>query len=126
MNRTARLLRLLLPGGNPLARGSDRLHGTLLIGVVALGLALVPVMLTFGSLTYSGLVDTAAQQSRDWQRTVALVTEDTTAAGAASRGEPVATATHVMAEWPSPDGTTRTGRVPGSASSLTGADISPG
>ncbi|GAB1516699.1 hypothetical protein [Actinophytocola sp. KF-1] len=64
MNRSARLLRLLLPGTNPLARGTHRVQGALLIVVLVLAMVPVPVMLTFGSLTYSGLVDAADRHAR--------------------------------------------------------------
>lgn len=111
MNRTARVLRLLLPGGNPLSRGTDRLRGALLIVVVAACLLLVPVMLTYGSLTYAGFVDKAAQQAQDWHRTVAVLTEDAPTTTYASRGAPASIHTSVMAEWRMPDGTTGNGRV---------------
>ncbi|MFI7680427.1 hypothetical protein [Actinophytocola sp. NPDC049390] len=110
MNRTARLLRLLLPGTNPLARGSDRLQGALLTVVFVLATVLVPVMLTFGSLTYSGLVDDAERRSRDWTRATAVVTEDVPPAGYAARGEPGFATTHAAVEWRLPDGTSGTGR----------------
>lgn len=111
MNRSVRLLRLMLPGRNPLARGTDRLAGALSILVLAMGLLIVPMMLTFGTLTYSDLVDRAAQHARDWQRTAAVVTEDATATGQVVRGGPVATSSRAMVEWRLPDGTTGTGRV---------------
>lgn len=111
MNRTARILRLLLPGGNPLSRGTDRLRGALLIVVIAAELVLVPVMLTYGSLTHTAFVDRAAQQAKDWHRTAAVVTEDAPATTYAFRGAPASTSVHVMAEWRMPDGSTGTGRV---------------
>lgn len=110
MNRTVRLLRLVLPGRNPLARGADSLQGALLIVVVALGLLLVPVMLAFGSVTYVGLAEKSEQQARTWHQTVAVLTEDAPTVGAAGYGAPAATS-RVMAEWRLPNGGTRTGRV---------------
>lgn len=111
MNRSVRLLRLMLPGRNPLARGSDRLAGALSILVLAMGLLLVPVMLTLGTLTYSDLVDRAAQHARDWRQTAAVVTGQIPAAGYVGRGGPVATSSRAMVEWRLPDGTTDSGRV---------------
>lgn len=106
-----RLLRLMLPGRNPLARGSDRVAGAFSILVLALGLLFVPVMLTVGTLTYSDLVDRAAQHARDWRQTTAVVTEDAPATGYVPRGGPVAASSRAMAEWRLPDGTTGSGRV---------------
>lgn len=123
MNGTARQLRLLLPGTNPLVRGSDRLQGALLIVVLALATVLVPVMLTIGSLTYSGLVDTAERHSREWVRTTAVVTENALPAGYASRGEPVFATTRAVVEWRRPDGTTGTGRASVERGTRVGARI---
>lgn len=111
MNRSVRLMRLMLPGRNPLARGTDRLAGALLILVLALGLLLVPVMLTFGTLTYSDIVDSAAQHAKDWQQTAAMVIEDAKATGYVTRGGPAAGASRALVEWRLPNGTTETGRV---------------
>ena len=111
MNRSVRLMRLVLPGRNPLARGTDRLAGALTILALALGLLLVPVMLTFGSLTYSGIVDRAAQHARDWQQTAAVVIEEAKATGYVTRGGPAAGASRALVEWRLPNGTTDTGRV---------------
>jgi hypothetical protein len=123
MNRTARLLRLLLPGTNPLARGSDRLQGALLIVTLALATVLVPVMLTIGSLTYGGLVDAAERHSREWVRTTAVVTENAPPAGYVSRGEPVFSTMRAMVEWRLPDGTTGTGRAPVERGTRAGARV---
>ena len=123
MNRTVRLLRLVLPGRNPLARGADSLQGALLVVVVALALLLVPVMLTFGSLTYAGLVEKGEQQARAWQQTVAVLTEDAPAVGAGGHGTPGATSSRVMAEWRLPNGATRTGRVPADDGSRAGTEV---
>lgn len=123
MNRTVRLLRLLLPGRNPLARGADSLQGALLIVVIALGLLLVPVMLTFGSVTYVGLVEKGEQQERTWHQTVAVLTEDAPAVGTDGRGAPAATSSRVMAEWRLPNGVARTGRVPAEDGSCAGAKV---
>ncbi len=123
MNRTARLLRLLLPGTNSLARGSDRLQGALLIVVFVLATVLVPVMLTFGSLTYSGLVDAADRHTREWVRTTAVVTEDAPSAGYVSRGEPVFATTRATVEWRLRDGSTGTGRVPVERGTRAGARV---
>ena len=119
MNRTVRLLRRLLPGRNPLARGADSLQGALLIVVVALGLLLVPVMLTFGSVTYVDLVEKGEQQGRTWHQTVAVLTEDAPAVGAGGAGA----SSRVMAEWRLPNGVMRSGRVPADAGSRAGAKV---
>lgn len=111
MNRSVRLMRLMLPGRNPLARGTDRLAGALLILVLALGLLLVPVMLTFGTLTYSGIADRAAQHAKDWQQTAAMVIEDAKATGYVTRAGPAAGSSRALVEWRLPNGTTKTGRV---------------
>lgn len=123
MNRTVRLLRLVLPGRNPLARGADRLQGGLLIAVIALGLLLVPIMLTVGSVTYVGLAEKGEQQARTWHQTVAVLTEDAPAVGADGPGVPAATSSRVMAEWRLPNGATYTGRVPAVTGSRAGTKV---
>lgn len=122
MNRIVRLLRLVLPGRNPLARGVDSLQGGLLIAVIALGLLLVPIMLTVGSATYVGLADKGEQQARTWHQTVAVLTENAQAVGADGRGASAASS-RVMAEWRLPNGATRTGRVPADDGSRAGTKV---
>ena len=108
MNRS---VRLMFPGRNPLARGIDRFAGALTFFVLALGLLLVPVMLTFGTLTYTGVVERAAKHAREWRQTDAVVIEDATAIGYGSRGGPAAASSRALVEWLLQDGATDTGRV---------------
>lgn len=105
-----RLIRLLRPGTNPLARGVDRLEAAVVILAMVVGLVLVPVMLTVGSLTHAGLAGERGQQLRDRYATVAVLTEDAPAVNVGIRGA-VAGKSDVPARWRLSDGATRTGVV---------------
>lgn len=114
-------LRLLRPGGNPVARGADRLEGTVVILAVVLGLVLLPVMLTFGSLTHASIAEERAQQVRDRYETVAVLTED--APAKVETGGEVAGKSDVSARWQLPDGMTRVGVVSADNGLETGAEV---
>jgi hypothetical protein len=116
-----RLLRVLLPGRSPLARGVDRLEGTAVIVAVMIALVLVPVMLTLGSLTHASIAEEREQQVRDRYETVAVLTEDAPASLGA-RGEAAATS-EVPARWQLPNGTTRTGMVRADNGLEAGAEV---
>jgi hypothetical protein len=101
-SRAVRLRRLLWPVRNPLARGVDRVEGT----VVMLALVFVPVMLTFGSLTYESLAERSEQQSGSRHQTVAFLTQDAPDTSTGTRGEVVGGKSKMPARWQLPDGTT--------------------
>lgn len=122
-SRVVRLSRLLWPARNPLARGVDRVEGTVVVLAVLLALVLVPVMLTFGSLTYSSLAERSEQQSGSRHQTVAVLTQDAPETGTTVRGEVVGGRSKVPARWQLPDGTTRTGRVEADEGLKAGAEV---
>ena len=105
-----RLARLLHPGRNPLARGVDRLEAVVLVLAMALAVVLVPVMLTFGSLTFASLGDQAARQAAIRHESVAVLLEDAPAA-VVVRGGVVSGRSVVRAQWRLPAGDVRTGPV---------------
>jgi hypothetical protein len=103
--QTVRLVRLMLPGGNPVGRGVDRLEGVSLIVAVLLAMLLVPVMLMAGSLTYATAVATAERQERTRHQVVATLVEDAPKVSEGGAGP-----ARVLARWGTPAGP-RTGRV---------------
>ncbi|HEV7651719.1 MAG TPA: hypothetical protein VGP26_26495 [Actinophytocola sp.] len=99
-----RLVRLMVPGGNPVSRGVDRAEAVSLLLLVVLGAVLVPIMLMAGSLTYGSILATAEQQTRTRHQVVAVLVEDPPPADANGNGR-------ALARWPTPAGP-QTGRVP--------------
>ena len=118
-----RLARLLRPGRNPLARGVDRTEGTIVILFALLALALVPVLLTLGSLTYAALAERGAQEAGARHETVAVLTEDAPVTAAGTPGEMTGATVKVAARWQLPDGSTRTGRVDVDTGLKAGAEV---
>lgn len=106
-----RLARTLRPGGNPLARGVDRAEAAVAIVIVLLALVLVPVLLTLGSVTHSGLVEQGRREAATRHETVAVLTEDAPVTAAGTPGTVASAKVKVAARWELADGTTRTGRV---------------
>lgn len=98
-----------IPGRNPLTRGIDRLQGVVAILSVVVGLVLVPIMLTVGSLTYDDMADKGAEEASARYETVATLTEDAPVLSA--RGDTLVGSPRVRAEWRTRAGTTDTGRV---------------
>ncbi len=89
----------------------DRIEGTAVVSAVLLALLLVPVMLTFGSLTYQALAEQRDQQSGSRHRTIAVLTRDAPEASTGARGEIIGGTSEVLARWQLPDGRpTRHGR----------------
>jgi len=123
-SQALRIARLLRPGRNPLGRGADRVEATVLVLSVLLAFVLVPVMLTFGSLTYSSLADQNAQQFRDRYETVAILTEDAPDTAGSTRGESVGGKSKVAARWQLRNGAARTGLVLAEDGSKAGAEVS--
>lgn len=119
-----RLLRLLRPGRNPLARGVDRAEAMVVKLSVLLALVLVPIMLTLGSLTYDSLDQEREQQTRGRHETVAVLTRNGPATSVGVRGEAADTKSKVPATWRLPDGTTRTGLVEADEGLQAGAEVS--
>jgi hypothetical protein len=106
----ARLARLLRPGGNPLARGADRLEAAVLVLAMTIAVVLVPVMLTFGSLTFASLDDVAERQAATRHEFVAVLLQDAPTA-VVVRGGAVGGRSVVRAQWRMPAGEVRTGQV---------------
>jgi hypothetical protein len=105
------------------ARGVDRAEATVVVLFVLLALALVPVMLTLGSLTYANLAEQSEQQARTRHETVAVLTENTSETSVGTRGEVVNATSKVAARWQLPDGTTRTGLVDADDGLMAGAEV---
>lgn len=104
-----RWVRLLRPHGNPLARGVDRVEGTVRLLAVLAALVLLPVMLVIGSLTHAGMSAKGEWQARTRYEAVATLTED--AARPSARGGGAIEESAVPAEWRLPNGSFRTGQV---------------
>jgi hypothetical protein len=102
--RVLGLVRLLVPGGNPMCRGVDRAEAMSVLLLVLLGVALVPIMLMAGSLTYGSIMATAEAQARSRHQVVATLVEDAQDADGNGNGR-------ALARWATPSGL-RTGRVP--------------
>ncbi len=119
-----RLVRLLRPGSNPLARGVDRVEAAVVKLAVLLALVLVPVMLTIGSLTSDGLAQDAARQAAARHEAVAVLTKDAPATSLSGRGEDADGKSKAPAQWRAPDGTTHTGLVEADDGLKTGAKVS--
>jgi len=102
--RALRLVRLIVPGGNPISRGVDRAEALSLLLLVVLGAVLGPIMRMAGSLTYGSGMATAEHQARTRHQVVATLLEDPPAADANGSGR-------VLASWQTPAGR-ETGRVP--------------
>lgn len=116
-----RVARLLRPGGNPLARDVDRIESAVVLLCVLAALVLVPVMLTFGSVTFTSLAGQSSREVRD--RVVATLTEDAPVTSTGTQGEvPVVTA-KVPATWRLADGTTGTGVVDAPEGLKAGAEV---
>lgn len=108
--RMLRLARWLFPGGNPLARGVDRVEGGMMVAAILVGLLLLPVMLVFGSLTYENINERGAAQARTRHKTVATLTADAPKGTVTSYGNTGKVL--VPAVWQRPDGSLATGPVP--------------
>jgi hypothetical protein len=115
-----RLLRLLRPGQNPLARGVDRVEATVVKLSVLLALVLVPVALTLGSLTAESLAVKGEQQAAARHETVAVLTKDVPALSAETPGARA----KAPARWQLPNGATRTGTIEASEGLKVGAEVS--
>ncbi|MFL6126012.1 hypothetical protein [Actinophytocola sp.] len=116
-----RLIRLLRPGGNSLARGVDRFEGVAVGLLVLLALVLLPVMLTFGSLTYEDLAEQQAHQNSGRHETVAVLTGDVVESGAVDGS--VTTNGKTPARWRTPDGKVHTGLVYAEDGLTSGAEV---
>lgn len=108
--RLLRLVRWLRPGGNPLARGTDRVEGGAVLAAILVGLLLLPVMLVFGSLTFESISERGAAQTRTRHDTVATLTADAPEETVTSYGNTGKVL--VPAQWQRPDGSLGTGPVP--------------
>ena len=118
-----RLARLLRPGRNELARHTDRVESTVVLLFVLIALVLVPVMLTFGSETFTRVVEQSTQDSAARYEVVATLTEDAPVTSVGTQGEVFLVTAKVPATWRLPDGSTRTGLVDADEGLKAGAEI---
>jgi hypothetical protein len=119
----ARMIRLMLPAGNPVSRGVDRVEGYSLRCVVLLGIVLVPIMLVVGSVTYADVVAQSEQQTRTRYQVVATLLEDAPRGVVGATAEGGTDASRVPARWRPPSGAPRTGRVHADDGLVAGARV---
>lgn len=94
-----------------------------MIVIVLLALVLVPVLLTLGSVTHSGLVEQSRREAATRHETVAVLTEDAPVTAAGTPGMAAGAKAKVAARWELADGTTRTGRVDAAEGLHAGAEV---
>lgn len=128
MNNTSnspllRLVRLLRPHANPLARGVDRLESLTLVLAGLLGLLLVPVMLVFGSLAHAAVAQDGAQAAGTRHEAVATLIADAPTASTEGHDYSATAKVNVRASWVTVDGATRTGLIKASAGLRSGAKV---
>jgi hypothetical protein len=116
---TMRWARLAWPHRNPLARGVDRVEGTVVVAAVLVALLLVPVMLVFGSIAHANMVHSSERQAGTRHAAVAVLTED----APVGHGDAMLARSAVPARWTLPGGATRTGLVQASDGLRAGARI---
>ncbi|SDQ34484.1 hypothetical protein SAMN04489718_1404 [Actinopolyspora saharensis] len=104
-----RLRRLIRPGGNPLARASDRLEGVLLAVVLTVPLLALPVSAVVGAQTHAEQFREARNQVRSRTPVTAVLMEDAVSEVPDVRG--TAAVSETPAYWHSPGGALRTGTV---------------
>lgn len=104
-----RLRRLIHPGGNPLARGSDRLEGLLLALVLTAPLLALPVSVVVGAQTHAEQFREARHQVRSRTPVTAVLLEESVSEVPNIRGTTAVSET--PAYWHSPEGVLRTGTV---------------
>lgn len=104
-----RLRRLISPGGNPLARGSDRLEGVLLVVVLTMPLLALPLSLVVGAQTHAEQLRESRHQARSRTPVTAVLLEEAVSEVPAIRGASAVSET--PAYWQTPEGAFRTGTV---------------
>lgn len=118
-----RLVRLIRPRGNPLARGVDRLECMALVVFVLVALLLLPVMLVLGSLAYTDISAKGEQEARTRHEAVATLTEDAPMPSFGAHGTAATGKSDVQAEWQLPNGSTQTGEVQAADGLRSGAEV---
>ncbi|MEU3274952.1 hypothetical protein ABZ639_29245 [Saccharomonospora sp. NPDC006951] len=117
--RATRLWRRLYPGRNPLARGSDRLEGRLLVVFLLLSLIALPIAATVGSNTYAARLTDVEREAGLKHRATAELLADAPVTAPAGDVETV----KVQARWRLPDGTERVGTLATYRGSVKGTKI---
>ena len=109
--------------GNSLARPADRWQARLRVLLITLGLLMLPLAATVGSLVTADGLHAADVQARDRSSTVAVLTADAPALQFTEGGAPVSTADPVAVDWFAPDGSPRTGALTAAPGMLAGSTI---
>ena len=109
--RVERFCRLLRPGRNPLARGTDRLEGSVLLVSILLALILIPVVMALGAVTYANLALKSEAEYVARHATVAVLVENAPTLTVGPFGRFVLGTADVGARWRLRDGSVRTGVV---------------
>jgi hypothetical protein len=119
----ARLVRLLWPHANPLARGVDRFESFTLLMVTMFSVFLMPIMLVIGSLTHASLAEKGEQEAGTRHEVVATLIDDAPLASADGHGDATIAKPMVRATWQQADASTWTGRVKASDGLRAGAKV---
>jgi hypothetical protein len=123
-NRTRRLLRLLRPASNPLARTSDRAEAWSLILFVLLGLLAFPVAAAAASEVYANEKVLSEQENATRYHASAVLTADAHQVNYGNRGVPGVEKVSTPARWSGRDGLVRTGDIPAAEGAVAGSRVS--
>lgn len=117
-----RVLRGLLPDGNPLRRTADRLEFGLMAALIVAFLASAPLVgLAVAHWTYTSAFRAERAQTAAWRPVTAVVTKGNPKGSAQLYG--AADFAQVPAAWRAPDGAARTGKVAVPAGTGKGATV---
>jgi hypothetical protein len=109
--------------GNPLARPTDRWQARLRVLLITLGMLMLPLAATVGSLVTADGLHVADVQARDRSSTVAVLTADAPALQFTEGGAPVSTSDLVAVDWFAPEGSPRTGALTAAPGMLAGSTM---
>lgn len=115
--------RLIWPFQNPLARGTDRLEGAVLIVVLLAALLLVPVMLVVGSLVRADLLASSEREATTRHPATAVLLENAPVSSTGGYPAAVGGKSYVLARWTRPDGGTAIAPVPAAQRLKAGAKV---
>lgn len=115
--------RLIWPFHNPLARGTDRLEGAILIVVLLAALLLVPIMLVVGSIVRADLLASSEREAATRHPAVAVLLENAPVSSTGGYPAAVGGKSYVLARWTRPDGGTVTAPVPAAHGLKAGAKV---